>query len=165
MITVDAARCKVARPCCWLLSGHADARPIGRKKWHDLHRCMLAATVHPPRPSVPARPGAAHQPASTTACAELNPHSASRTLTVPSRDFLHWPFAYAGRRRLPRRRRGRQINIKRANGETSEATVRSKTLCSVAVVAFLGASAGGSRAQTTLTIATVNNPDMVVRSG
>jgi hypothetical protein len=110
MITVDTPRCKVARPCCWLLSGHADARPIGRKKWHDLHRCMLAAMVHPSRPSVPARPGAAlplinqHR---RRRVRSSNPHSASRTLTVPSRDFLHWPFAYAGRRCMPRRRHGR----------------------------------------------------------
>src|SRR5262245_41722336 len=36
-----------------------------------------------------------------------NPHSASRTLTVPSRDFLHWPFAYAGRWCARRRLHGR----------------------------------------------------------
>src|SRR5260370_5402869 len=44
---------------------------------------------------------------------------------------------------------------------TGEDTVRSKTLFSVAAAALLAASAA-ARAETTLTIATVNNPDMVV---
>ena len=65
----------------------------------DLHRCMQAAMVHPPRPSVPARPGAAlalinqHR---RQRVRRSNPHSASRTLTVPVPRFP--PLAVCVRR-------------------------------------------------------------------
>ena len=65
----------------------------------DLHRCMPAAMVHPPRPSVPARPGAALPHINQHRRRRVwrsNPHSATRTLTVPVPRFP--PLAVCVRR-------------------------------------------------------------------
>src|SRR5215813_11594046 len=76
MISVDTPRCKVARPCCWLPSCHANVRALYRHNWRFLNRPSLlyAGRGGPSAPAVSPTTGHSppvHQPALTTACAAL----------------------------------------------------------------------------------------------
>ena len=112
MITVDTPCCKVARPCCWLPSGHANVRPAHRHSGGsstDLHCCMPAAMVHPPPPSLQLdRPLPSRSSTSIDdgVCGPRILIAPAARSPSPSRDFVPWPFADAGRRCMPRRRHG-----------------------------------------------------------
>src|SRR5215831_6445501 len=77
MITGDTSRCNVARPCCWLPSGHANVRALYRQGWRFLSQSSLlypsrdgpsASTVSP---SSTDHCPPDHQPTMMTACVAL----------------------------------------------------------------------------------------------
>jgi hypothetical protein len=115
MITVDAPRCRVPPPCCWLPSGHADACPVGQSA-HVAVPQPIFTVVCGPRWSIrpdhlsqlerplPSRSSISIDDGVCGAQIPIAPAAASPSL---SRDFLHWPFAYAGRRCMPHHRHGR----------------------------------------------------------
>jgi len=114
MINVDTPRCRVPPPCCWLPSGHADQRPVGRQKWPFVNRSSLlyagpdgpsALTVGPSLDRPP--PSRSSITIDDGVCSARIPIAPAEPSPSLSRDFLPWSFAYAGRRCMPRQRHGR----------------------------------------------------------
>jgi hypothetical protein len=103
---------KAARPCCWSPSGHADACPGGQRK--SVCEPIFTVACRPRWSICPKRLPQLHRALPSRSSTSIDDRVYGARISIapaapspsPSRDFLPWPFAYAGRRCAWRRRHG-----------------------------------------------------------